>query len=86
VGYLPNVVSGVWVGFDDFKAAGYSMAGASAALPAWVDYMNSSLNKFDYAIFPSTENVIYYKVDTGTHKITDSYATDFSFEPYSAAE
>ncbi|MGE4496480.1 MAG: penicillin-binding protein 1A [Deferribacterales bacterium] len=86
VGYLPNVVSGVWVGFDDFKAIGHSMAGASAALPAWVDYMSASLNKFPYAVFPAAENVMYYKVDTGTHKITDSYATDFSFEPYDVTE
>ncbi|QAR32716.1 PBP1A family penicillin-binding protein [Geovibrio thiophilus] len=86
VGYLPNVVSGVWVGFDDFKVIGHSMAGASAALPAWVDYMNTSLRKFPYAVFPVSENVMYYKVDSGTHKITDSYATDFTFEPYDVTE
>jgi penicillin-binding protein 1A len=62
------------------------MAGASAALPAWVDYMNRSLRQFPYAVFPVADNVMYYKVDTGTHKITDSYATDFSFEPYDVTE
>jgi penicillin-binding protein 1A len=82
LGYLPNVVTGVWVGFDDFKKIGTSMTGANVALPAWVDYMQQNLDRFDYAVFPVTDQVTYMKVDSQTHKITDSYSTDFSFEPF----
>jgi penicillin-binding protein 1B len=39
VGYTPEVVCGVWVGFDQPQSIG--MTGAQAALPAWADFMSS---------------------------------------------
>jgi len=41
VGYSPNLVCVVWIGFDDNKQLG--LTGAEAALPAWVDFMNASV-------------------------------------------
>jgi penicillin-binding protein 1A len=86
VGFLPNAVCGVWIGFDDFKPIGRHTEGSNAALPVWVNYMSASLNSFPYAVFPATEDVTYYKVDTSTHKITDSFSSDFTFEPFDTTE
>ena len=41
VGYSPNLVCAVWIGFDDNKQLG--LTGAEAALPAWVDFMNEAV-------------------------------------------
>jgi len=41
VGYSPNLVCVVWIGFDDNKQLG--LTGAEAALPAWVDFMNEAI-------------------------------------------
>jgi len=41
VGYSPNLVCVVWIGFDDNKQLG--LTGAEAALPAWVDFMNDAV-------------------------------------------
>jgi penicillin-binding protein 1B len=41
VGYTPNMVCVVWIGFDDNKQLG--LTGAEAALPAWVDFMNGAI-------------------------------------------
>ena len=41
VGYSPNLVCAVWIGFDDNKQLG--LTGAEAALPAWVDFMNDAI-------------------------------------------
>src|SRR5215217_3620423 len=41
VGYSPNFVCVVWIGFDDNKQLG--LTGAEAALPAWVDFMNDAI-------------------------------------------
>ena len=41
VGYSPNLVCVVWIGFDDNKQLG--LTGAEAALPAWVDFMNAGV-------------------------------------------
>ncbi len=42
VGYTPNLVCAVWIGFDDHKQLG--LTGAEAALPAWVDFMKSAVD------------------------------------------
>ncbi len=39
VGYVPSLVCGVWVGYDEKKTIGPGMTGAAAALPAWTDIM-----------------------------------------------
>jgi penicillin-binding protein 1A len=39
VGFVPSLVCGVWVGYDEKKVIGPGMTGARAALPAWTDFM-----------------------------------------------
>jgi penicillin-binding protein 1B len=41
VGYSPNLVCAVWVGFDDNKQLG--LTGAEAALPAWIEFMKDAI-------------------------------------------
>ncbi|MCL5024786.1 MAG: PBP1A family penicillin-binding protein [Nitrospirae bacterium] len=41
VGYLPDMISAVWVGFDDMRTLGSRETGATAASPIWVDFMRS---------------------------------------------
>ena len=41
VGYSPNLVCVVWIGFDDNQQLG--LTGAEAALPAWTDFMNAAI-------------------------------------------
>lgn len=41
VGYSPNLVCAVWIGFDDNQQLG--LTGAEAALPAWADFMKSAI-------------------------------------------
>ncbi|HVQ40356.1 MAG TPA: PBP1A family penicillin-binding protein [Pyrinomonadaceae bacterium] len=41
VGYSPNLVCAVWIGFDDNQQLG--LTGAEAALPAWTDFMNAAI-------------------------------------------
>lgn len=41
VGYTPNLVCVVWIGFDDNKQLG--LTGAEAALPAWIDFITAAV-------------------------------------------
>jgi len=41
VGYTPNLVCVVWIGLDDNQQLG--LTGASAALPAWVDFVKAAV-------------------------------------------
>lgn len=42
VGYTPNLVCVVWIGFDDNRQLG--LTGAEAALPAWVEFMKGAVD------------------------------------------
>jgi penicillin-binding protein 1B len=54
VGYTPNLVCAVWIGFDDNKQLG--LTGADAALPAWIDFMKEAL-----AVRPSLGGASFQK-------------------------
>jgi penicillin-binding protein 1B len=41
VGYTPNLVCAVWIGFDDNKQLG--LTGAEAALPAWTEFVKQAV-------------------------------------------
>jgi penicillin-binding protein 1B len=41
VGYTPNLVCAVWIGFDDNQQLGRT--GAEAALPAWIEFVNGAV-------------------------------------------
>ena len=42
IGYTPNLVCAVWIGFDDNSQLG--LTGATAALPAWSEFMQSAVS------------------------------------------
>jgi penicillin-binding protein 1A len=65
VGYTPELVASVWVGFDNFKSLGPQETGARAASPIWVSFMNSAL-KGEPAHFYSPEGVVSYYIDPET--------------------
>jgi penicillin-binding protein 1A len=45
IGFTPQLTSGVWVGFDDKQISlGKKETGARAALPIWLEFMQSALS------------------------------------------
>jgi penicillin-binding protein 1B len=42
VGYTPNLVCAVWIGFDNNRQLG--LTGAEAALPAWTEFMRNAVD------------------------------------------
>ena len=59
VGYLPNLVAGVWVGFDERRTLGDREAGSVAALPIWKEFMQKSMKLIPEESFVIPENVVY---------------------------
>ena len=43
MGFTPNIVTGVWVGFDEMAPLGANETGSRAAAPIWVDFMQKAL-------------------------------------------
>lgn len=68
-GFNQDVVTTVWVGFDDSSTLGRREAGSKAALPIWIDYMKVALanTKEDPLIAP--DNVVSRFVDKDSGKV-----------------
>jgi penicillin-binding protein 1A len=64
VGFTPQIVAGVWVGFDLKRSMGKGMAGARVALPVWIDFMSVAAYMFPKEGFPVPEGVIFVNCPT----------------------
>ncbi len=65
VGYTPDLVSAVWVGFDDMKSLGPQETGARAASPIWVSFMKDFLSG-EIEDFTVPEGIVSYTIDSAT--------------------
>jgi penicillin-binding protein 1A len=52
VGFSRSLTCGVWVGFDDRQSLGEKETGAKAALPIWMQFMNTTFRSLDRVEFP----------------------------------
>jgi penicillin-binding protein 1A len=65
-GYSTDVVAVVWVGYDDGKPLGSGETGASAALPAWIDFMRTAHEHKAASEFPRPPGVAAATIDAHT--------------------
>jgi len=62
VGYTPDVVTGVWTGFDDMRPLGDQETGARAASPIWLNFMRS-IDLGEPLDFTVPENIASFHID-----------------------
>ncbi len=64
VGFSPNLVCAVWIGFDDNEQLG--LTGADAALPAWTNFMRSAIDmkpELGGRNFECPEGITFVEID-----------------------
>jgi penicillin-binding protein 1A len=66
IGGTPNLVCGVYVGFDDRRSLGESETGARSALPIWIAFMKEALKQLPVVPFEIPDGVTFVKVDSST--------------------
>lgn len=66
VGYTPDVVAGVWVGFDDRRSLGRRESGGRTALPIWVDIVEAAEGDERVVSFPRPSGVVRVTIDPAT--------------------
>lgn len=74
VGYTPNLVTVVWIGFDDNKDIGFT--GGEVALPAWVDFMKQVVDsrpEYGGKNFVIPAGVTEITIDPETGMLAKSY-------------
>ena len=57
IGFSPNLVCGVWVGYDNNRTIFRGATGARAALPIWITFMKNALNGTPIKTFPIPDGV-----------------------------
>ena len=67
VGFTPELLTVVWVGFDDNQPVGLS--GAQAALPIWTQFMKAALAGYPDAPFEPPEGITFIDIDPDTGKL-----------------
>ncbi|MBS0383598.1 MAG: penicillin-binding protein 1A [Proteobacteria bacterium] len=65
-GFNGDLVTTVWVGFDDFKSLGHKEFGAQTALPIWMAFMGPALAGKPEATLPMPPGIVTATIDATT--------------------
>ncbi len=57
-GYTPTIVATAWLGFDDFTPLGDHETGGTAALPMWIEFMQSALKNTPEKPFEEPDGIV----------------------------
>jgi len=66
IGFSPDVVTGVWVGYDEKRVLGLGETGGRTALPIWREYMEEALDEYPNRDFPVPNGIVFARVDPQT--------------------
>jgi penicillin-binding protein 1A len=79
-GFNNDVITTVWVGFDNPQPLGNSETGARAALPMWIDYMREALRGRPEATMKQPEGMVSARIDAATGQFTTADNPNAIFE------
>ncbi|HVX95730.1 MAG TPA: PBP1A family penicillin-binding protein [Polyangia bacterium] len=66
IGYTPDLLAAVWVGFDEPHGLGRGATGATAALPIWTEFMTKALAGRPTKDFAPPPGVVIQRIDKAT--------------------
>ncbi len=82
MGYTPDLVTGVWVGYDDRKAMGKGETGSRAASPIWLYFMSEVLKDRPEVDFKAPEGVVFAKIDEKTGLLAGVHSEKAVFQTF----
>jgi len=84
-GFNHNLVTTVWVGFDQQQLSlGNFETGSKAALPMWVDYMRTALKGMPETKMQRPEGLVNVKINAETGELANATDTNVVFEMFRA--
>jgi penicillin-binding protein 1B len=87
VGYTPNLVCAVWIGFDDNKQLG--LTGAEAALPLWTDFMKNAVDlrpELGGKSFARPDGVTIVEIDPETEELATGHCPQHELMAIASAQ
>lgn len=85
-GFQRDIVATAWVGFDQVKTLGSRETGGRAALPMWIDFMQTMLEGVPEAELVPPENVVKLRIDKATGTRARAGAEGSMFEYFRTSE
>ena len=82
VGYCPDLIAGVWVGFDEKRSMGEKETGARVALPIWIDFMTKALENIPDRPFPEPHGIVRREICTETGLLATSQCPETRTEVF----
>jgi penicillin-binding protein 1A len=76
IGFSPDVVTGVWIGYDEKRVLGKGETGGRTALPVWRDYMKVALAGRPNRDFPVPGGIVYARVERETGLLASAGSED----------
>jgi len=73
VGFTPDLVTAVWVGFDDNTTLGEKETGGLISAPIWHDYMAAALKGRPSLAFRVPDGMRLAAWDSGSGRVTDAW-------------
>jgi penicillin-binding protein 2D len=69
IGYTPQVIAGVWVGYDKPKPGGPGFTGGAVCAPIWGRFMRGAMAGKPAAAFPKPDTVVSVRIDPTTNEL-----------------
>jgi penicillin-binding protein 1A len=72
LGYVPRLVTGLWMGYDKPRSLGSHESAGRLAAPVWADFMRQALREVPPETVPIPEDVFTARVDSRTGQPTEA--------------
>lgn len=69
VGYIPQLVTGVWVGYDQERSLGAGGSGGQASAPIWAEFMQKAVIGLPAENFEVPESVSFVRINPKTGRL-----------------
>lgn len=66
IGFVPDLVTGVWLGYDDFTSLGKKLTSAGTTVPLWTEYMAEATKYVSNRDFTVPPGIQFIKIDRDT--------------------
>lgn len=63
VGYVPDLVAGIWMGYDKPRSLGRALTGGNACAPVWAEFMQKAQKHVKMTPFVMPETMVTVEID-----------------------
>lgn len=84
IGFTPEIVTGVWVGYDNARSLGRNETGSRVASPIFLEYMRRALAGRPPSSFAVPPGIDFVRIDEQTGQLATPGDSDARFQPFRA--